>query len=85
MRYPIPKKTKNGIQDQDIIPMIREISITQISSREVEINCLICCQNPTLNPMQLPAAIAIYKPEYAPDFTHCVRVEIFDVNQQIFR
>lgn len=81
----VPKKTKNGIQDQDIIPMIREISITQISSREVEINCLICCQNPTLNPMQLPAAIAIYKPEYAPDFTHCVRVEIFDINQQIFR
>lgn len=81
----VPKKTKNGIQDQDIIPMIREISITQISSREVEINCLICCQNPTLNPMQLPAAIAIYKPDYAPDFTHCVRVEVFDINQQIFR
>ncbi len=81
----VPKKTKNGIQDQDIISMIREISIEQKTSREVEIRCLICCQNPTLNPMQIPAAISIHAPEFAPDFTRCARLEIYDCNKQIFR
>ena len=81
----VPKKTKNGIQDQNIISMIREISFQAVSNREVLAECLICCQNPTLNPMQIPAAISLYAPELAPDFTRCCRMEIYDSNQQIFR
>ena len=81
----VPKKTKNGMQDQNIISMIREISFQAVSDREVLAECLICCQNPTLNPMQIPAAISIYAPWLAPDFTRCCRMEIYDSNQQIFR
>lgn len=81
----VAKKTKNGMQDQNIISMIREISFQAVSNREVMAECLICCQNPTLNPMQIPAAISLYAPEFAPDFTRCCRIEIYDNNQQIFR
>ena len=81
----VPKKTKNGMQDQNIIPMIREISFDRLNDREVEVNCLICCQNPTLNPMQISAAIAMHAPALAPSFSRFTRLEIYDNNEQIFR
>lgn len=81
----VPKKTKNGIQDQNITSMIKEISFVKDNDREVVCRCTICCQNPTLNPAQLVAAIQLYLPEYAPDFTKCSRVEIMDAQEEIFR
>lgn len=81
----VPKKTKSGVQDQDIIPMIRRINVLQIGDRKIELDALICCQNPTLNPMQLIAAIDIYLPELKPDFSRCSRVEIFDNQENVFR
>ena len=81
----VPKKTKNGIQDQDIIPMIRKLSVRQLSENELEINALICCQNPTLNPMQLVAAIEMYLLQMKPDHSRCCRLELFDNNEEIFR
>lgn len=82
---PVPKKTKNGVQEQDVIPMICNISFQQVNDREVEVDCLICCQNPTLNPMQIPAAVSIYLPELVPDHCSCTRLEIYDQNKEIFR
>lgn len=81
----VPKKTKNGIQDQDIIPMIRRMEISQKEYNTVELDALVCCQNPTLNPMQLAAAIELYLPELKPSFASCCRIEIFDSNEKIFR
>ena len=81
----VPKKTKNGIQDQDIIPMIRELGIAQKDANILELNARICCQNPTLNPAQIVAAIQLYLPDYAPDFTKCSRLEIMDAQEEIFR
>ena len=81
----VPKKTKNGIQDQDIIPMIRRISADQISQNQIELKALICCQNPTLNPMQMVAAIEMYLPELKPDHSCCSRLELYDNNEQVFR
>lgn len=81
----VPKKTKNGIQDQDIIPMIRRMNITQQDQNTVAIEALVCCQNPTLNPMQIANAIAIYLPELTADFASCKRLEIFDSKETIFR
>ena len=43
------------------------------------------CQNPTLNPMQLCAAITRYMPELTPDFSSCMRMEIYDENGNRFR
>ena len=81
----VPKKTKNGVQDQDIIPMIRELALDQLDENTLELDALICCQNPTLNPMQLTAAITMYLPEMKPDFCSCSRIEVFDEEKKIFR
>jgi len=81
----VPKKTKSGIQDQNIVEMIKGITVTQKSDREVKINALVCCQNPTLNPAQISLAVEKYLPAYKPDFTKCSRIEIFDCKKNVFR
>jgi radical SAM-linked protein len=81
----VEKKSKNGPTEQDIIPMIRSLEVLPISEKELRLHGVVCCQNPTLNPMQLSAAIEKYLPEMKPDFVKCSRVEIFDTNEAIFR
>ena len=80
----VEKKSKNGITQQDLIPMLRSVSVTA-SENEVTIEVLACCQNPTLNPMQLHLAVANYLPSLTPDFAKCRRVEIYDSNDNVFR
>ena len=81
----VEKKSKNGISEQDIIPMIRQLQVLQADPGELVLQARVCCQNPTLNPMQLVAAVEKYLPELAPDFAVCHRVEIYDVQNQVFR
>lgn len=81
----IVKTSKKGDTEQDIIPMIRELSAVQESENRIVLNAIICCQNPTLNPMQLTAAIASYLPDLKPDECICRRTEIYDNNQTVFR
>ena len=81
----VEKKSKNGIREQDIRPMIRELSVAQTGEKELRVEALITCQNPSLNPMQLSAAITRYLPSLAPDYVRCFREEIFDINETIFR
>ena len=81
----VPKKTKNGIQDQNIIPMIQELRCVQVSDQELELHAMVCCQNPTLNPMQLVAAIERYLPAIKPSFSKCRRVAIYEKTKNVFR
>ena len=81
----VAKKTKNGVQDQDVIPLIRKLDVVRVDEHTLELRTRICCQNPTLNPAQLVAAINLYLPEYVPDFTKCSRLEIMDAQEEIFR
>lgn len=81
----VSKKTKRGVQDQNIVSMIRKLHIDVTGERSLMVDCLICCQNPTLNPAQIPAAIEQYLPEYKPDHFKCSRVEVYDNNETIFR
>ena len=80
----VTKKGKNGPTQQDIIPMIRELNV-KAGEREVILEAVICCQNPSLNPMQLHEAICAYLPERKPDFAKCERLEIYDAQEQVFR
>lgn len=82
---PVEKKGKNGIQEQDIIPMIRSMEVMQSDANTLILSATVCCQNPSLNPALLAGAVERYLPEFAPDFSRCVRVEIFDKNMKIFR
>ncbi len=81
----VEKKGKNGITEQNIIPMIRKFEVQTLNNQELRLHATVCCQNPTLNPMQLAAAIDKYLPECKPDFVKCGRVEIYDTNEAIFR
>ena len=81
----VEKKGKNGITEQDLIPMIRSLNVSMPDEHTLSLQAVVCCQNPTLNPMQLVAAVERYLPERKPDFAKCTRLEIFDAGQKIFR
>ena len=80
----VTKKGKNGPTQQDIIPMIRHIDV-RAGEHEITLEALICCQNPSLNPMQLHEAICVYLPDCKPDFARCQRLEIYDAEEKVFR
>lgn len=81
----VMKRSKNGIQEQNIIPMIRNFAINRIGECELQIHVLACCQNPTLNPAQIVAAIHAYASEAAPSFAWIRRDEIYDAQETVFR
>ena len=81
----VEKKGKNGMTEQNIAPMIRRMELAEVNAQELRMNALICCQNPTLNPAQLIAAIAKYAPELTPDFVRICRKEMFNANLEVFR
>ena len=81
----VEKKGKNGIVEQNIAPMIKKLEVSPVDDHVIRLRARICCQNPTLNPAQMVAAIQLYLPEYAPDFTKCSRLEIYDTQEEIFR
>lgn len=79
----VEKKGKNGVQDQDIIPMIKEFSL-KTGEKELNLYATVCCQNPTLNPMLLAAAVERYLPEFQPDGVDCCRLSLLDGDQKLF-
>lgn len=82
---PVTRKNKNGVSEQNIIPMIRRLEVQQMDDHTLVISARICCQNPSLNPMQLHAAIAQYLPELTADYVACSRLELYDETETIFR
>ena len=81
----VTKKSKSGNTEQNIIPMIRSLQIRQADKNTLEIAARVCCQNPSLNPMQIGAAIEKYLPAYAPDYAAYSREEILDAQENRFR
>lgn len=79
------KKTKNGLQEQNIIPMIQRLEFEQADEMHITANATICCQNPSLNPMQILAAVERYLPELKPAHAACCRLELWDSQNTIFR
>ena len=81
----VEKKGKNRMTEQNIIPMIQKLEILLENSHELRLKAVICCQNPTLNPSQLAAAVEKYQPDLAPDFVRICRKEIYDTEMKLFR
>ncbi len=81
----VEKRNRNGVTEQNIVTMIRSLSVTRESDHTLRIDARICCQNPTLNPMQMVCAIERNLPELNPDFTRCHRLEIYRNDETIFR
>ncbi len=81
----VEKRGKNGVVEQDIVPLIRKIQINLVDENTLRIDARICCQNPALNPIQITAAIERHLPEYKPDFARYCRNEIYRMDESIFR
>ena len=82
---PVEKRSKKGITEVDIKPMISAMGVSRISEQELEIQGVIAAQNPALNPQLLLQAIERYAPECKPDFSYATRVEVYDEDGHIFR
>lgn len=81
----VEKRGKNGVAQQDIIPLIRNLQVCIEDANTICLNVRICCQNPALNPMQITAAIEANIPELRPDFARYCRKEIYRLDESIFR
>lgn len=81
----VMKKSKNGPVEQDIIPMIRSLTIQQADDHSLVLRAMVYCQNPSLNPMQLVAAVEKYLPELAPDHAVSCRMGLYDETGKAFR
>ena len=65
--------------------MIRSMEIFVRDGNTLVMEAVVCCQNPALNPMLLASAVESYLPGQAPDHIRCERMEIYDVNESVFR
>ena len=81
----VAKKSKNGTVEQDIIPMLHRIAVTYRDTHHIDLDARICCQNPSMNPIQLVGAVSRYLPEYSPGYFTCRRIEIYDTDEKEFR
>jgi len=81
----VEKKSKNGVKEENIIPMIRSLEVSALDGHMLQLAARVCCQNPTLNPAQLSAAVSRHLPELTPNFSRCSRVEIYNTEGTIFR
>lgn len=81
----VEKKSKNGTAEQNIIPMLRFLHVSQPDDNTLTLQARVCCQNPSLNPMLLSAAVEKELPDVAPNFVRCSREEIYDLQENIFR
>lgn len=81
----VEKRTKKGMTETDIKPMIETFSIARISAQELEISALLCAQNPSLNPQYLMTAIERYLHDCVPDFYRSHRLEVYGEDMCVFR
>ena len=80
----VEKKSKKGITSVDILPMVQKLKVTG-QPDGLNLDAVICAQNPSLNPSLLAEAIAVYLPEIAPDFVKISRLEALDGQGEAFR
>ena len=80
----IVKKTKRGSAETDIVPMMRDISVTE-EDNSVVINLKVSAQNPSLNPSYVVKALGEKFPELISDRHLIKRLELFDKDMGVFR
>ena len=81
----ISKKSKRGMSETDIRPMIKELRFEERDENSVFLKALISAQEPTLNPELIVDALRQKKPVIAPDFAAFTRIETYDSALKLFR
>ncbi|MEA4815184.1 MAG: TIGR03936 family radical SAM-associated protein [Oscillospiraceae bacterium] len=81
----VQKKTKHReMADVDLIPMIRSLDLSA-GDGVITARIVAAAQNPGMNPALIEKAIDAYLPEFKPDFTRVLRLEVLDVEGKVFR
>ena len=81
----ITKRSKKGDKELDIKPLMFALCIAAASENELRLECVLCAQNPGLNPQLLVTAIETHLPELKPDFARAGRIEALDEQENPFR
>lgn len=81
----IEKHSRKGKTETNIAPMIKSLEIRKRDDQTLDMEVLVCAQNPSLNPQLMITALELYVPELAPDYVAIRREEIFDANGEVFR
>ncbi len=79
------KKKKGGLTPTNIRPMILSMEVTRSSENTVTLLCVICAQEPSLNPEYLVTVLRSELPELAPDFHVIRRLDVLDSELKPFR
>ena len=70
------KKTKSGsVVTQNLMEMLKDVSVSQTDENTLCMTCLISAQNPALNPARITDAMERELPALAPDFSVIHRLE----------
>ena len=82
----ISKRTKSGVSEADIAPMIRGVSFSvDDTDGAIRINATVSAQNPTVTPGDLLSALKGAYSSAAPDFALFTRIEVFDKDMIVFK
>ena len=82
----ISKKTKRGESVIDIAEHIRDISFFKADeSNAIEISAKLSAQNPTISPNNLLDALTGDYSRLLPDYAAFTRLEVFDINMNVFK
>lgn len=79
------KHSRKGETETDLRPMLLEKTLRQAGETCVEMEVLVCAQNPSLNPQLLVNALEVYAPELSPDHSTIRRLEVYDAAGTVFR
>lgn len=81
----VEKRSKNGPVEQDILPMVKTITVSTEDENTVLLSAVICAQNPSLNPDLLAKAVSTHLSDFAPDFAKSMRIEMLTQDGTPFR
>jgi len=78
----IQKKTKRGVSEIDLAPLISDVSFS--AGDELTVRIKASAQNPSINPDNILSALAGADNSLIPDFNSFCRIEILDGDMRKF-
>ena len=81
----VPKKSKRGVNDTDIRPLIRAVRLHQPNDTTLQLDVTVAVGEPSLNPDLIAKAVGWKLPDFAPDGYRTRRLRLLDAEGNAFR